>query len=73
MPFPITLPMTGTPVTKLARPPKTVPKYPGLENISEAEYLSNISYKGLMKRIEASKEKFSENKKNEYIIQASLI
>ncbi len=43
-----------------------LPKYPGLENISEAEYLSNISYKGLMKRIEASKEIFSENKKNEY-------
>ena len=46
-----------------------LPKYPGLQNISEAEYLSNISYKGLIKRIEASPKKFSDDKKNKYKIR----
>ena len=43
-----------------------LPKYPGLKNISEADYLSNISYKGLDQRLDSSLTKFSKDKTNEY-------
>ena len=43
-----------------------LPKYPGLENISEADYLSKISYKGLNERFDLSTTKFSDDEKNNY-------
>ena len=43
-----------------------LPKYPGLENISEADYLSKISFKGLVERFNLSITKFSDDKKNNY-------
>ena len=43
-----------------------LPKYPGLENISESDYLSKISHAGLVKRFELSTTKFSENQMNDY-------
>ena len=43
-----------------------LPKYPGLENISESDYLSEISHKGLVKRFDLSKTKFSDDKINDY-------
>ncbi len=43
-----------------------LPKYPGLKNISEADYLSNIAYKGLDQRLVSSFTKFSKDKTNEY-------
>ncbi len=46
-----------------------LPKYPGLENISEADYLSKISFKGLFKRFAISTTKFSDNERNNYKIR----
>ncbi len=43
-----------------------LPKYPGLENISEADYLSKISFKGLIERFNLSTTKFSDDEKNAY-------
>ena len=43
-----------------------LPKYPGLENISEADYLSKISFKGLVERFNLSITKFSDDEKNNY-------
>ena len=43
-----------------------LPKYPGLENISEANYLSKISFKGLVERFNLSTTKFSDDEKNNY-------
>ena len=46
-----------------------LPKYPGLENISEADYLTNISYKGLNQRLASSINDFSDFDKNDYIVR----
>ncbi len=46
-----------------------LPKYPGLENISEAEYLSKISLKGLNERLYLSSTQFSDDKRNNYKIR----
>ena len=43
-----------------------LPKYPGLENISEADHLSKISFKGLVERFNLSITKFSDDEKNNY-------
>ncbi len=43
-----------------------LPKYPGLENISEADYLTKISFKGLVERFNLSTTKFSDDEKNNY-------
>ena len=43
-----------------------LPKYPGLKNISEADYLSNIAHKGLDKRLDSSFNDFSDNEKKNY-------
>ncbi len=43
-----------------------LPKYPGLENISEADYLSKISFKGLVERFELSTIKFTDDEKDNY-------
>ena len=43
-----------------------LPKYPGLENISEANYLSKISLKGLVERLDLSTIKFSDDERNNY-------
>ena len=43
-----------------------LPKYPGLGNISEADYLSKISFKGLVERFNLSTTKFSDDEKNNY-------
>jgi len=43
-----------------------LPKYPGLENISEADYLSKISFKGLVERFNSSTNKFSDDEKYNY-------
>ncbi len=46
-----------------------LPKYPGLQNISEADHLSKISYKGLNDRLDLSTNKFSEDERNNYKIR----
>ncbi len=46
-----------------------LPKYPGLQNISEADYLSKISYKGLNDRLDFSTNKFSDHERNNYKIR----
>ncbi len=46
-----------------------LPKYPGLENISEADYLSKISIKGLFQRLDSSTTKFSDAERNNYKIR----
>ena len=43
-----------------------LPKYPGLQNISEADHLSKISYKGLNDRLDLSTNKFSDYERNNY-------
>ena len=43
-----------------------LPKFPGLENISESDYLSKISHEGLVKRFDLSTIKFSCDEINEY-------
>ena len=43
-----------------------LPKFPGLENISESDYLSKISHEGLVKRFDLSITKFSGDEVNEY-------
>ena len=43
-----------------------LPKFPGLENISESDYLSKISHEGLVKRFDLSTTKFSGDEINEY-------
>ena len=40
-----------------------LPKFPGLQNVSETEYLSNVSKEGLMKRFQVSNKKFTEKEK----------
>ena len=49
-----------------------LPKYPGLQNISESDHLANISYKGLDQRLELSTTKFSNDEKNNYKIFLEL-
>ena len=43
-----------------------LPKYPGLVNISESDYLSEISHKGLISRFDLSITKFSDDEINNY-------
>ncbi|MFL2819383.1 MAG: DNA polymerase III subunit alpha [Candidatus Puniceispirillales bacterium] len=43
-----------------------LPKFPGLQNVSETEYLSNVSKDGLMKRFQVSNKKFTEKEKDIY-------
>ena len=43
-----------------------LPKYPGLKNISESDYLSKISHKGLDKRLDLSITKFSNVERDNY-------
>jgi len=43
-----------------------LPKFPGLKNISENDYLSNVSKQGLMKRFQFSIKKFTEQEKDIY-------
>ena len=43
-----------------------LPKFPGLKNVCETEYLSNASKEGLMKRFQVSNKKFTENEKKIY-------
>ncbi len=43
-----------------------LPKYPGLENISEADYLLKISFKGLVERFNLSTTKFTDDEKINY-------
>mgnify|MGYP006235544385 FL=1 len=44
-----------------------LPKFPGLAKISETDFLSDISKKGLMKRFEFSTEKFTDQAKDNYL------
>ena len=44
-----------------------LPKFPGLAKISETDFLSDISKKGLMKRFEFSPEKFTDQAKDNYL------
>ena len=46
-----------------------LPKYPGLQNISEADHLSKISYKGLNDRLDLSTNKLSDDERNNYKIR----
>ena len=46
-----------------------LPKYPGLQNISEADHLSKISYKGLNDRFDLSTNKLSDDERNNYKIR----
>ncbi len=46
-----------------------LPKYPGLQNISEADHLSKISYKGLYDRLDLSTNKLSDDERNNYKIR----
>ena len=46
-----------------------LPKYPGLQDINEADYLSDISCKGLDQRLDSSPIKFTEIVKNDYKIR----
>ncbi len=43
-----------------------LPKYPGLENISEADYLSKISLKGLKEKLDLSPTQFSNEQRKNY-------
>ncbi len=43
-----------------------LPKYPGLQNISETDYLSKISHQGLVERLNLSQTKFSDDEINNY-------
>ena len=46
-----------------------LPKYPGLQNISEADYLSNISNKGLDQRLKLFGDNLSDEKKDNYKVR----
>ena len=43
-----------------------LPKYPGLDNISEADYLQKISLKGLISRLDSLPKKLSDDEINNY-------
>ena len=46
-----------------------LPKYPGLQNISEADHLSKISYKGLNDRFDLLINKITDDERNNYKIR----